>query len=130
MAFPISSISDNKHGLYIVNAYEGYSRVYLENNKVSLEAIEGGYQWAWIQGSHLMGGFIGQEWVIADWLTGSLVWTVGVGEGLLWKEHGSQVGVVCEKTKVKIIQVGDKLLGPFGYEKMEQIAKKIDDLKI
>lgn len=60
MAFPISSISDNKYGLFIANAYEGYSRVYCENAKVSIEAIEEGYQWGWLLGSHLMGGFVGQ----------------------------------------------------------------------
>jgi len=31
-----------------------------------------------------MGGFIGQQWVVVDWITGSIVWSVGVGEGTIW----------------------------------------------
>jgi hypothetical protein len=43
LAFPISSISDNKYGLFIANAYEGYSRVYLESARANLESIEEGW---------------------------------------------------------------------------------------
>jgi hypothetical protein len=28
----------------------------------------------------------------------------------LWREHGRQIAVVCEKTKVKIIEIGDKVM--------------------
>lgn len=50
-----------------------------------------------------MAGFIGQEWVVVDWSTGLLLWSIGVGEGHVWREHGRQVAVACEKTKVKIL---------------------------
>lgn len=36
LAFPISSISYNKYGLFIANAYEGYSRVYSESGRANL----------------------------------------------------------------------------------------------
>jgi len=57
-----------------------------------------------------MAGFVGQEWVVVDWPTSSIVWSVGVGEGRIWSEQGRQVAVVCERTKVKILELGDKLV--------------------
>ena len=58
----------------------------------------------------MMAGFIGQDWTVVDWTTGSVAWTIGVGEGRLWKEAGRQVAIVCEKTKVKVVELGDKLM--------------------
>lgn len=79
LSFPISSISDNKYGLFIANAYEGYSRVYSENSRNNLESIEEGSEWGWLNGSHMMGGFMGQDWSVVDWTTGTVVWSIGVG---------------------------------------------------
>ena len=110
LAFPISSISYNKYGLFIANAYEGYSRIYSESGRANLESIEEGWEWAWLNGSHLMAGFIGQEWVVVDWPTGTVVWSVGVGEGRVWQEQGRQIAIVCERTKVKVVELGDKLM--------------------
>lgn len=50
-----------------------------------------------------MAGFINQEWVVVDWTTGTIVWSMAVGEGKIWREQGRQVAVVCERTKVKIL---------------------------
>lgn len=38
------------------------------------------------------------------------MWSLGVGEGRVWAEQGRQVAVVCERTKVKIVELGDKLM--------------------
>lgn len=48
--------------------------------------------------------------MVVDWPTGSVVWSVGVGEGRIWKEQGRQVAIACERTKVKIVELGDKIL--------------------
>lgn len=50
-----------------------------------------------------MAGFVGQEWVVVDWSNGSVVWSVGVGQGRIWREQGRQVAIVSERTKVKIV---------------------------
>lgn len=57
-----------------------------------------------------MAGFVGQEWVVVDWTTGATLWAVGVGEGRIWREQNRQVAIVCERTKVKIVELGDKLV--------------------
>jgi hypothetical protein len=109
--FPISSISDNKYGLFLANADEGYARIYLESIRNSLESIEEGYEWGWLNGTHMLGGFIDQEWVVVDWTTGAQVWSIGVGYGKMWREKGRQVAIACERTKIKIMEMGDRLLG-------------------
>lgn len=85
LAFAISSISDNKYGLFIANGYDGYSRIYIESAKINLESIEEGWEWGWLNGSHLMAGFVGQQWVVVDWISGNVVWSVGIGEGTIWR---------------------------------------------
>jgi hypothetical protein len=85
LCYPISSISDNKYGLFIANGCDGYTKVYAESIRENLESIEEGYSWAWINGGSKIGGFIGQQWTVVDWLTGNVVWSVSVGEGLIWK---------------------------------------------
>ncbi len=58
-----------------------------------------------------MGGFIDQEFVVVDWATGSIVWSVGVGEGIAWRESPlGMVGVICDRTRIKVLELGDKVL--------------------
>ena len=48
-----------------------------------------------------------------------------MGEGRLWREQGQQVAVVCERTKVKVIELGDKLTSE-SEEKHREVIKKIE----
>ncbi len=111
LSYPISSISFNRYGLFIANGCDGYSRLYIENKKEHLESFEEGYEWGWIDEGTKVAGFIGQQFVVVDWVKGSTVWEVPVGEGYRWKESGgNSVAVICEETKIKIIELGDKVL--------------------
>lgn len=70
LAYPVSSISYNRYGLFIANAGDGYTRIYSEQQRENLESIEEGYEWAWINGSSKIGGLIEQEFVVMDWVSG------------------------------------------------------------
>ena len=76
-----------------------------------------------------MAGFIGQQWVVVDWISGNIVWSVGIGEGTLWREQSRQVAIVCERTKVKVVELGDKLLAEDDNHRKE-VVKKIANLKV
>jgi hypothetical protein len=71
--------------LFIANGCDGYARLYLENRKEHLESFEEGYEWGWLNEGTKVGGFIGQEFVIVDWIKGSTIWSVPVGEAYRWK---------------------------------------------
>jgi hypothetical protein len=38
----------------------------------------------WISNGSKMGGFIEQEFVVVDWASGEIMWSIGVGEGATW----------------------------------------------
>jgi hypothetical protein len=58
-----------------------------------------------------MAGFIDQEFVVVDWTNGEILWSVGVGEGLSWTESSlGMVAVICDKRRVKILELGDKIM--------------------
>lgn len=45
-----------------------------------------------------------------DWITGDIVWSIGIGEGLSWSESNlGMIGIICDRTKVKIVELGDKI---------------------
>jgi len=76
-----------------------------------LESFEEGYEWGWLDEGTKLAGFIGQQFVIVDWLKGTTIWSVPVGEALRWKESNSNsVAIICENTKIKIIELGDRVL--------------------
>ena len=51
----------------------------MENRKEHLESFEEGYEWGWLNEGTKVGGFIGQEFVIVDWVKGNTIWSVPVG---------------------------------------------------
>jgi hypothetical protein len=49
--------------------------------------------------------------VVVDWTSGEVLWSIGVGEGLVWTESSlGMIGVICDKTRVKILELGDKII--------------------
>jgi hypothetical protein len=128
LAYPVSTISYNRYGLFIANGGEGYSRIYAEEERENLESIEEGYAWGWINGGSKMGGFVEQEFVVVDWVSGEVVWSVGVGEGLAWEESSlGMVGVVCDRTRVRVLELGDKILEE-GSGQRSRVTARIQEL--
>ncbi len=76
-----------------------------------MESFEEGYEWGWLNEGTKIAGFIGQQFVIVDWLKGNTLWSVPIGEALKWKESNvNSVAIICENTKIKIIELGDRVL--------------------
>jgi hypothetical protein len=46
----------------------------------------------------------------------------------LWREHGRSIAIVCDKTKIKIIEIGDKIMAECE-DKHQEVNKKIEELK-
>ena len=52
-------------------------------------------------------------------------WSVGVGEGLSWTESSlGMVAAICEGTKLKVLELGDKVLEESEYQR-QQVNQKI-----
>ena len=46
-----------------------------------------------------------------DWIKGNTLWSVPVGEAFRWKESNSNsIAIICENTKIKIVELGDRVL--------------------
>lgn len=42
--------------------------------------------------------------MVVDWVSGDIVWSIGVGEGISWTESNlGMISVICDKTRVKIL---------------------------
>jgi len=60
-----------------------------------------------------------------DWVEGKVEWSVGVGEGLSWAESSlGMVAAICEGTKLKVLELGDKVLEESEYQR-QQVNQKI-----
>lgn len=56
--------------------------------------------------------------MVVDWAEGKVEYSVGVGEGLAWAESNlGIVAVICERTKVKVIELGDKILEESDFQR-------------
>ena len=42
-----------------------------------------------------------------------------MGEGSIWRENGYQVAIACESTKIKIVELGDKIFSENEIRKRE-----------
>ena len=53
---------------------------------------------------------------------------MGVGEGVSWCESGlGMVAVSCEGTKVKVLELGDKILEESEYQR-QRVNQRIEEL--
>lgn len=90
--------------------------------------MEEGYEWGWINNGSKIGGFIEQEFVVVDWVEGRVEWAVGVGEGGSWTESSlGMVAVVCDRTRLKVLELGDKILEESEFQR-QKVNQKIEEL--
>jgi hypothetical protein len=93
-----------------------------------LESIEEGYGWGWVNGGSKIAGFVEQEFVVIDWATSEVVWSIGVGEGTSWEESSlGMAAVVCDRTRVRVLELGDKILEE-GSLQRQRVTAKIQEL--
>ncbi len=65
---------------------------------------------------------------MVDWAEGKVEYSVGVGEGLAWSESNlGIIAVICDQTKVKIIELGDKILEENEFQR-QKVNQKIEEL--
>jgi hypothetical protein len=63
--------------------------------------------------------------VVIDWVEGRVEWSVGIGEGLSWCESSlGMVAAICEQTKVKILELGDKILEESDFQELTPTEEK------
>lgn len=66
--------------------------------------------------------------MVIDWAEGKVEWSVGIGEGLSWAESSlGMIAVICDKTKLKILELGDKLLEE-GDLQRQKVSQRIEEL--
>ena len=68
--------------------------------------------------------------MVVDWLESKVEWSVGVGEGLSWCESSlGMVAVICEKSKVKVLELGDKILEESEFQR-QKVNQRIEELTV
>ena len=56
------------------------------------------------------------------------MWSVGIGEGLTWTESNlGMVAVICDKTRIKILELGDKILEENEFQR-QRVNQKVEEL--
>ena len=61
---------------------------------------------------------------MVDWTTGDLLWSVSVGEAYAWTQSSlGMVAVLSDKTRVKVLEIGDKLLEESNLERQAAVKK-------
>ena len=56
------------------------------------------------------------------------MWSVGIGEGLTWTESSlGMVAVICDKTRIKILELGDKILEENEFQR-QRVNQKVEEL--
>lgn len=62
--------------------------------------------------------------MVVDWSSGDVLWSVGIGEGMSWVESGlGMVAVVCDRTKVRVLELGDRVVGESQGERQATIRR-------
>ncbi len=93
-----------------------------------MESIEEGHDWAWVNNGSKVAGFVEQEFVVLDWTSGEVMWSVGVGEGTAWEESSlGMAAVVCDRTRVRVLELGDKILEE-GTTQRQRVTARIQEL--